>query len=81
MIPFQCFIDHVIDLTLLVDILLCGFLGENVIEIEIFRCLSVIDFNLFAGRVAADTRISVTSFKFMLQEGSDADCGLYFTAH
>jgi hypothetical protein len=81
MVAFQCFIDEMVDLTLLINILLSGILGEDIVEVEVFRSMTVVDLYFPALWKLPDARVLVAILYFIHQEGSDTNGGLDFTTH
>ena len=81
MITFKAFLNEMIDVTLLIEIFLSGLLGEDIIEVEVFRGVPVIHLYFLALGIRCDTRITIVVFKFSFEEGTKSYCGLYVAAH
>ena len=81
MIPLDSFVDKMVDLTLLIDIFLRGVRIEDVVKIEAFICMPVIDFNLFTLRTSMNEGVPIIIFDLVFQKRSYSDCCLYFTTH
>ena len=80
-IAFQTFIDEVIDLALLIEVLLRSSLVEDIVEVEVFGGMTVVDLNLIALRMTTDAGVLVSVFDFVFEEGTDPNGCFYLAAH
>lgn len=73
MIALERLLNKMVDLALLVDLVLCALLIEDVVKIERSVGLSVLDLDFSALSTGSDAVVRVPVLQFSLEEGPDAD--------
>lgn len=81
MVAFEGLIDEVVYLTFLVEIFLRCVGGKDIIEIEVFGGVAVVDLYFFALEVLANAGVCVPVFELVFEEGSDPNCSLNLATH
>ena len=80
-ISFEWFIDEMVYLTFVIEIVLRGVLVEDIVEIEIFDVVSIVYLYFFSLLMCGDAGVGVSIFDLVFQEGSDTYGGFDFAAH
>jgi hypothetical protein len=80
-IALKGLVYEVVDLALVIDVVLGGSWGKDVIEIEVFCRMTVVNFDLLPLGVLIDARVCVPIFYLLLQEGTNTNRGFDLATH
>ena len=80
-ITLKGLVYEMIDLALVIDVILGGSWGKDVIEIEVFCRMTVVYLDLLSLGVLIDAGVCVPIFYLLLQEGTNTNRGFDLATH